>query len=284
MTGSGTTTLRDLVVDLRAEQRSLEGVTEKLDDRQWDLPTASPRWTVTDQMGHLRYFDRAAALAVCEPQAFKAAAMALREAGARGDESVDDLTLAGFRRLSPRERLDAWRDSRARLASALNGLEEGARVPWYGPSMGSKSFVTARLMEAWAHGHDVCEAVGARREPTDRLRHIAQLGYITRGWSYVNRGLQPPEGDVFVELGAPSGTVWTWGDPEAAAGERVRGPALDFCLVVTQRSSLADTALEVSGKLAGEWMAIAQAFAGPPTDGPAPKGSADRRTNTRKQP
>ncbi len=187
MTGSGTTTLRDLVGDLQDEQRSLEGVAKKLDDRQWDLPTASPRWTVTDQIGHLRYFDRAAALAVCEPQAFKAAVITLWEAGVRGNKAVDELTLAGFRRLPPRERLDAWRDGRERLARALNGLEEDSRVAWYGPSMGAKSFVTARLMEAWAHGHDVCEAVGARREPTDRLRHIAQLGYITRGWSYVNR-------------------------------------------------------------------------------------------------
>ncbi len=46
--------------------------------------------------------------------------------------------------------------------------------------MGAKSFLTARLMEAWAHGSEIAEAVGATRAPTDRLRHIAQLGYITR--------------------------------------------------------------------------------------------------------
>ena len=46
--------------------------------------------------------------------------------------------------------------------------------------MGAKSFLTARLMEAWAHGQDICDTVGVEREPTDRLRHIAQLGYIPR--------------------------------------------------------------------------------------------------------
>ena len=62
--------------------------------------------------------------------------------------------------------------------------------------MGAKSFLTARLMEAWAHGQDICDTVGVEREPTDRLRHIAQLGYITRGWTYVNRGLEVPIGVV----------------------------------------------------------------------------------------
>jgi hypothetical protein len=42
----------------------------------------------------------------------------------------------------------------------------------------------------------------------------------------------------------------------------VRGPALDFCLAVTQRRPLDATALEVTGPLARDWMAIAQAFAG----------------------
>ena len=46
--------------------------------------------------------------------------------------------------------------------------------------MGAKSFLTARLMETWAHGIDVADALGVTREPTDRLRHVAQLGFITR--------------------------------------------------------------------------------------------------------
>ena len=134
--------------------------------------------------------------------------------------------------------------------------------------MGAKSFLTARLMETWAHGQDVVDSIGASRPPTDRLRHIAQLGFITRGWSYVNRGLAPPESAVFVELAAPSGAAWTWGPVEAA--DRVGGPAEDFCLVVTQRRHLDDTALHVEGENAREWLLFAQAFAGPATDGPPP--------------
>ena len=136
--------------------------------------------------------------------------------------------------------------------------------------MGAKSFLTARLMEVWAHGQDICDAVGATREPTDRLRHIAQLGVITRGWSYLVRGEQPPDGAVRVELTAPSGEVWTWGPDDAP--DRVTGPAEDFCLVVTQRRHVDDTDLEIDGELATGWMGRAQAFAGGPTTGPDPKG------------
>ena len=122
-------------------------------------------------------------------------------------------------------------------------------------------------MEAWAHGQDIVDTVGAVREPTDRLRHIAQLGVITRGWTYINRGLTPPEGDVRIELTAPSGTDWRWG--EADAGDRVEGTTLDFCLVVTQRRHVDDTGLIVDGKNGRDWLVQAQAFAGPATDGPS---------------
>ena len=40
------------------------------------------------------------------------------------------------------------------------------------------------------------------------------------------------------------------------------GPALDFCLLVTQRRHRDDLALVIEGPAAAEWMSIAQAFAG----------------------
>ncbi len=262
--------LADLLEDLLDEQASLDEIVAPLSGPDWDLPTPSPRWSVTDQIGHLRYFDRAAALAIRDPEAFSTEAGRLMEASLVSETSGDDLTLGEFRGLAPAERLDRWRQGRAELTQAAGTLGERDRVTWYGPSMGAKSFVTARLMEAWAHGTDVCDAVGAHREPTHRLRHIAQLGCITRAWTYINRGEPAPEGDVRVQLTAPSGETWTWGDAAAAGDNSVTGPALDFCLVVTQRRHLADTALAVTGEHANDWLYKAQAFAGPPTDGPSP--------------
>jgi hypothetical protein len=71
---------------------------------------------------------------------------------------------------------------------------------------------------------------------------------------------RPAHGDVV----ARPGEQWTWGPDDAT--DVVRGDALDFCLVVTQRRPLADTALQADGPLAQEWMGYAQAFAGPPTN------------------
>lgn len=59
-----------------------------------------------------------------------------------------------------------------------------------------------------------------------------------------------------VELSAQDGGSWTWGPPEVS--ERVSGPALDSCLLVTQRRHRDDMAVVVTG---------AQVFAGPPGAG-----------------
>lgn len=255
------TTVNEVAADLQAEQATLDAIVGELRDEQWALETPSPGWTVADQIGHLTYFDGTAALAVTDPEAFTASIGDLVSAPDGGAA----LTLGRDR--TPAQQLAAWRANRQHLAEVAATLADDQRVVWYGPSMGAKSFLTARLMECWAHGQDIADAVGAERAPTDRLRHIAQLGFITRGWSYKNRGMEVPEGEVRVELTAPSGAVWTFGPDDAP--DVVRGPAVDFCLVVTQRRHVDDTGLEVTGAVARDWMERAQAFAGPSTDGPA---------------
>jgi len=256
-----------LVDDLVAEQAALDAVVAGLADDAWQMPTPSPRWSVADQIGHLAYFDRTAALAITDADAF-----AEHRAGAfqRYADPLDgdELTLGAFRRLPPSGQLAEWRAARAGLEAAARSLTDDVRVEWYGPSMSAKSFVTARLMEVWAHGQDVVDALdaGGQRPDTDRLVHVAQLGFITRGWSYLVRGETPPDAPVRVALTAPSGAEWVWGPDDAA--NSVTGPAGDFCRVVTQRRHVADTELTVTGPAANDWMSKAQAFAGAPTSGP----------------
>jgi uncharacterized protein (TIGR03084 family) len=257
----------EVLADLLAEQRALDDIVASLSPEQWQLPTPSPGWSVADQIGHLTYFDRNAALAVTDPAAFQDAMHALLGSGDGG--STDDPTLGPYRAMTPGELLAAWRAGREELAAAAATLDNDTRIEWYGPSMGSKSFLTARLMEVWAHGQDIVDAVGATRPPTDRLRHISQLGFITRGWTYVNRGLEAPTTPVRVELTSPSGETWTFG-PDSAP-QSIVGPAVDFCLVTTQRRHVDDTALVIVGADARDWMEKAQLFAGPPSDGPAPR-------------
>jgi len=260
----------EVLDDLVAEQEALDRVVGALDDDRFALATPSDRWSVADQLGHLTFFDTTAALAITDGSAFAEHKTELMSSFA--DElAVDEVTLGSFRELSPAEQLTAWRHGRLDLEAAAGSLDNDTRVEWYGPSMGSKSFLTARLMEVWAHGQDICDTVGASREPTERLRHIAQLGFITRGWSYIVRGEEPPAEPVRVELTSPAGDTWSWGD--AGATHTVVGPAEDFCLVVTQRRHVDDTDLVVTGDSARDWMIKAQAFAGGPTTGPTAGGA-----------
>jgi uncharacterized protein (TIGR03084 family) len=262
----------DIAADLVAEQRALDEVVAPL-DAPAGRPDAEPGLDGVrpDRTPHLLRHHRA--LALRDTDAFVAHRNELIAKFA-DPAAVEYETLGRFRTMAPAELLAEWRSHRDDLADAASGVAPDARIEWYGPSMSLRSFLTARLMEVWAHGQDIVDAVGAERPATDRVRHIAQLGVITRGWSYRNRGREAPADEVRVVLTAPSGAEWTWGDEAAAA--TVSGPALDFCLVVTQRRHVDDTALVTSGHAAREWMEIAQAFAGPPTDGPArlPGGSA----------
>lgn len=263
-------TVADVATDLRAEQAALDDVVTALSAQQWAMATPSPGWTVFDQIAHLTYFDDTAATAIEDPARFQTDTAALLEQLAGGGDDMDQATLTWSHDLSPSALLTRWRANRKRLAAAAEGLTDDTRVPWYGPPMGGEAFLAARLMETWAHGQDIVDAVDADRAATDRLRHIAHMGVITRSWSYRNRGLDAPGGKILVELTAPSGTTWTWND--GATDGVVRGPAEDFCLVVTQRRHVDDTALETDGALARGWMEIAQAFAGGATDGPSPQG------------
>lgn len=257
--------MAELVEDLRGETASLEALLRPLDAAAWELATPAEGWAIRDQVSHLAWFDDAAVTAVTDPGTFRASAAELLAS----QGSVDEIA-ARSRGLTHVE-LHAWfGTARARSLEVFAGLDAKDRVPWYGPDMSAASFVTARLMETWAHGQDVADALSVEREPTARLRHVASIGARALPYSFIVRGRPVPPDPVRVELVMPDGTPWAAG-PDGAA-DVVRGPMLDFCLLVTQRVHLDDTALTVTGATAAEWTAIAQAFAGPPGKGRAHSG------------
>jgi uncharacterized protein (TIGR03084 family) len=245
--------MRSICEDLTAEHRDLDDLVSGLDDVQWLLETPSPEWVIRDQISHLWFFDQRAVMALTEPDAF---ALDKQWLAANGGT---DASIAPGRSMSAADLLRSWRADRQQLVDVAAALDPATRVPWYGPSMGARSFVTARLMETWAHGQDVADALSVVRRPTARLHHVAHIGVRTRPFSYVLHGLTMPEVDISVRLAAPDGEEWEWGE---SSTDFVLGPALDFCLVVTQRRHLADTNLTLVGDAATEWMSIAQAFAG----------------------
>jgi uncharacterized protein (TIGR03084 family) len=256
--------LEELSADLAAEHRDLDALVAGLDDAGFDTPTPAEGWAVRDQISHLAWFDREAVRAALDPEAF---VTTLTEALA--DETYTERAVAEGRSLSGADLVAWWRAARTGLLDALRAVYPAVRIPWYGPPMSAASFATARLMETWAHGQDVADALGVERAPTDRLRHVAFLGVRALPNSYRVRDLPVPAAPVRVELVAPSGGTWAWGDEGVA--DVVRGPALDFCLVVTQRRHVDDTTLAVEGSAARDWMEHAQAFAGAATEGPRPR-------------
>ncbi|HKN96208.1 MAG TPA: TIGR03084 family metal-binding protein, partial [Pseudonocardiaceae bacterium] len=243
-----------LLADLTAEGADLDAMVSTLDDDGWRTMTPADGWTVAHQIAHLTWTDRVAVLAATDVEAFSGV---IRAAMAAGGSLVDDA--AAERAALPADRLLAdWRTSRADIVAALRAVPDGRKVPWFGPPMSAASMATARLMETWAHGQDVADALGVHRVPTARLRHVAHIGVRTVTFAFAVHGMAAPPAPFRVELTGPAGEQWTWGPGDA--DDRVTGPALDFCLLVTQRRHRADLALTATGPDAERWLSIAQAF------------------------
>lgn len=259
--------MNDINADLRAEYSELAGLARTLSPEQWRLRSKFFEWTPWDEIAHLCFFDETGLQSASDPDGFVRDTAALNALLASGKE-ISAIAREKYRDLDGAALLAHWEPISEQLVTALAKLDPKERLAWYGPSMSARSFSTARLMETWAHGQDIWDVMTLRRPATPRLKHIAHLGVTTFGWTFVNRKLPVPDIVPYVELKAPEGGVWTWGDP--ASSEFVRGSAQDFCLVVTQRRNIADTALEHSGGSALQWLSMAQCFAGPPADSPPP--------------
>jgi uncharacterized protein (TIGR03084 family) len=256
--------LTQLADDLRLETAPLAALLEPLDTAGWGTATPAPGWSIHDQVTHLAYFDGATTTALLNPERF----VAERDAARAESDDLTGMVAARYRDLGPADVLAWFAEARREMLAAFSLADPSDRVPWYGPAMSAGAALTARIMETWAHGQDIVDALGVTRAPTHALRQVAHIGVRALPNSFRTRGLEVPETAVYVALRAPDGSEWAWGDP--ALPDRVEGDALDFCLVVTQRRHLADTSLRVDGPVANAWMPIAQAFAGAVGAGRAP--------------
>lgn len=245
------------VTRLRRESHTLEDLVRGLSDEQWRQPTPAVGWTIAHQIAHLHWTDLAALTSLREPERFED----YRHQAAKSPQYVDEAAEQGAQ-LEVSELFSRWQSSRDALAATLEQADTTARFPWFGPSMKALSMVTARIMETWAHGQDVANALGAPWPATEALKDIAHLGLATREFTYRNNNIEPPSTPMYVELTGPQHQVWTWGDPTAE--NSVKGSAWDFALLVTQRAELSELDLHITGEDAATWASIAQAFAGAP--------------------
>jgi uncharacterized protein (TIGR03084 family) len=148
------------------------------------------------------------------------------------------------------------------MTDALRDTDPKERITWLGPDIGARSLATSRLLETWTHSHDLADSFEVEYPRTDRLRHIAHIGVVTREFSYINRGLTPPDQPIRVELLSPNGELWTWGPEDAA--DKVMASAYEFCKVITRRVPIADSSVKTQGAPAKKWMEIAQPWIEPP--------------------
>ena len=260
--------------DFQDESDALYQLVAPLTDEELAEPTAFKGWTISNVVGHLHMWNRAADLSLRDGEAFQAFMTELGDGIARG--TLTEFETSWLDGLSGRALVAAWHEFYREMGERFGAADPSMRVKWAGPDMSVRSSITARLMETWAHGQEVYDALGVVRENEDRIRNIVVLGVNTYGWTFNVRGETPPDPMPFLKLTAPSGETWTYGEPSVS--ECIEGLAEEFCQVVTQVRNIADTQLKVSGANAENWMSKAQCFAGPPETPPAP---GTRKTLTR---
>lgn len=229
----------------------------------WTRPTPAAGWTVTHHVAHLLWTDDNARNSLLGRHAFAAIAEKWRS-----DVHADpDIQFTASDGLDPTELLTRWRSNRAELVSILRRASPGPGTDGPALPVDPAGLASVLVMETWAHGHDIADALGMPYPATEALRHIADLGVRTRGFSYANRGLEAPAAKIRIELDGPDGQRWNWG-PERGYTDSITGTAEDFCFAVTQRKHLYELDLAVTGPNAIEWLRIAQAFSGEATTTP----------------
>lgn len=243
----------DLLADLEAEQVELLTLLDGVTADDWFRPTPAKGWDVRDTIAHLADTDELALDTMLDgPRSIMPFSNELA--------SAEDLTLWGVlrgRRLPGREVAAWWAVAQAHERSVLAGLADNARVPW-GLGMGVPAFMTARLMETWAHSLDVHAALDVPAIDSDRLRHVAWIGVRALPYAASVVGVDAP-GAIRVELELPSGAPWSYG-PETCAAH-ITGPAGEFCRVFVQRASASEVSrLHAEGDDAVLALEIARAY------------------------
>jgi enediyne biosynthesis protein E11 len=257
-------TQRDVISDLTAEAEEFEALVTGLEEEGWRRPTPAPGWSVAHQVAHLAFIFRLAGTAASDAETFGVMAA---KAAADFDGAVN-AALADYLADPPEVLLSRWRAERDTAIKALAAVPANQVVPWLVRPLPPAVLASAGMMELFAHGQDIADALGVTRERTDRLWWIALFVSLTWDFGYQARGMTPPAAPFRYELTAPSGATWEFGPADAE--QKITGPAEDLCLLATRRRHRDDLALTATGPDADVWLDIAQAYRGPAGEGRQP--------------
>jgi enediyne biosynthesis protein E11 len=265
------TELQGVVSALTADGDEVDRLVSGLDESGWALHTPAVGWTIKHQIAHLTATFRLAALAASDAAGFGAVASTLSP---DFDANVD-AAMSQFLPLPTPALLEQWRGAKAAANGALAACDPEQPVPWLVRPLPPAVLGCAGMMELFGHGQDIADALGVQRTHTDRLGYL--VGFAVRTWDfgYLARELPVPDVEFRFEITGPGGSRWEFGPADSE--QRITGPAVDFCLLVTRRRNPADLAVTATGAVAQDWLKIAQAYRGPAGPGRAAgQFSADR--------
>ncbi|MDO8145916.1 MULTISPECIES: maleylpyruvate isomerase family mycothiol-dependent enzyme [unclassified Isoptericola] len=259
------TTTTEILDDFLLEAADLRGLLASLDDDQWELVTPAEPWRVRDQVAHLTFVFTLAAAAASDTERF--AAMTAPAADVGFDAAVNhalDLFNAG----TPAEVLGRFDTAVDDVERALRSRGPDDVVPWLVNPLPAAVLTAAGMLELFAHGQDVADAVGVGIVRTDRVRHLVPFIHRTIAFGYQARDLDVPQGSFRFAVSLPSGAAVEAGDEYAP--NIVCGEAVDLALLASRRRHPDDLVLHAIGPDAWTYLDVAQAYRGPAGTGREP--------------
>ena len=254
-------------IDFKTESDDLFQIIKTLTDEDLNQKTGFKEWTINNIIGHLHTWNIAADRSLTSDEEFaNYVSLFSKEYSKR--QKMRDFEETFLEGRKGHDLIKLWQGFYPEMSERFKSAEPKKRVKWVGPDMSVKSSITARLMETWAHGQAIYDVLGIVRKNKDHIKNIAVLGNNTFKWCYTVHGKTIPSTVPHLRLISPSGELWEFNDKSNE--ELIEGSADEFCQVVTQVRNIADVNLKVNGKIAKEWMSIAQCFAGPPEQPPVP--------------
>ncbi len=240
----------DIFDDLEGELAQLESMLESLTAAQWLSPSDALGWSVADVVLHLAQTEESIPLSASSPT----------EAMWSDDgNKVDDMVEQWVQRErdEPSATFERWKVAHRHAVATLRAADPLRKIRWAAAPLKPATLATTRIAEHWAHALDIAVPLGIDYPDTDRLRHIAWLGYNTLPYAFRLAGIDPQP--VFVELTSPRGTTWTFGDSSAAT--QVCGTASEFCRIGARRLAPHDSDVLATGPLATQTLQLLRNYA-----------------------
>lgn len=236
--------------DLDSESAQLESMLESLSAEQWLLPSNATGWSVADVVLHLAQSEESIPLS---------ASIQTEAEWSTDANKVDDLVDQWVQRErdEPLAVFERWKVAHRRSAATLRAADESRKLRWAAAPLKPATLATTRIAEHWAHALDIAVPLGVDYPDTDRLRHVAWLGYRTLPYAFRLARIVPQP--VFVELTAPAGATWTFGSPSAPT--HVCGMAAQFCRIGARRLNAHDSSVTASGPLADATLQLLRNYA-----------------------